>query len=89
MSKWRYTLKAGKELREAIIAEDTEGTLKALGKAWEEIHAQFPDEYDECDLTNDLDNIEMVETEDNDEINYLLDELYDYCDNTRIWVAFD
>lgn len=87
MSKWRYTLKVSSELRMAIADEDIWDVCDALEKAWKEIHEQFPDEYGEFELENDLENIcDARETEDEEEVDYLLSELYDYCDNTRIWI---
>ena len=59
-SKWSYTLKAGKALRRAINNEDPEEILEMLRQAWTEIHANFPDEYDENDLDSDLSDIENI-----------------------------
>lgn len=84
--KWKYTLKIGKELREAIEDDDSAKTIMMLKKAFEEIHAQFPDVYDKDCLQNDLERIENIDEDDNEEINYALSDLYDYCDNTRIWI---
>lgn len=99
MARWKYTLKAGKDLREAISDDDNLRTLEMLEKCWREINAQFPDDFDEDDLQNELDDIEnqkdnvenyedydMTEEDLQDEINYLLDNFYEYCDNTGIWV---
>ena len=94
MANWKYTLKCGKKLREAISNDDAYEVLRYLAEAWKEIHSQFPDEYDEFDLQGDLDEISEIsalgedydlEVED-DDVDWLLSDLYDYCDATRIWI---
>lgn len=87
MANWRYTLKCGTELREAIHSDDYDRTIEMIEQAWKEIHEQFPDEYEDYELECDLEDIEAVrEDPSEEEINYLLSNLYDYCDATRIWV---
>lgn len=88
MANWRYTLKVGKRLRKAVHGENVNEVFEALKEAWREIHEQFPDEYDEDDLEMEIEDIEAVQSDDADyeDIDYLLDNLYDYCDNTRIWI---
>lgn len=98
--KWVYTLKNGKALRQAIADEDQLGILTVLRDCWEEIHERFPEEYDEDDLSdeledidNEIDNLDNYEEYDmtyediEDNINYLLGNLYDFCDAFNIWVA--
>ena len=92
MANWKYTLKCGKKLREAISNDDAYEVLRYLAEAWKEIHSQFPDEYDEFDLQGDLDEISEISAlgEDydleDDDVDWLLSDLYDYCDATRIWI---
>ena len=89
MKRWKYTLKMGKRLRSAILDENTENILSILIEAWKEIHNQFPNIYDEYDLERDVEDIEFVkENDDGDykDIDYLLSQLYDYCDGARIWI---
>lgn len=86
MNSWKYTLKIGKELRKTIEDDDSAKIILMLKKAWEEIHAQFPDVYDENCLQDDLEEIENIDKDDSEEINYALSNLYDYCDTTRIWI---
>ena len=89
MTAWRYELKVGAELRKAIDREDYADVLDKLADAWREIHDQFPDDYDEDDLERDLDDIDIQREDlDPEEIDYLLSNLYDYCDSMRIWVAW-
>lgn len=87
MANWRYTLKCGTELREAIRDEDHDRILENIEIAWKEIHKRFPDEYEDYELYSDLEDIACVmEDPSEEEIDYLLSNLYDYCDATRIWV---
>ena len=89
MAKWIYELKAGADLREAIDNENREDILDRLMDAWIEIHEQFPEYYDDDDLDQDLDDIEMQrEDVEEEDIDYLLSNLYDYCDAMRIWIKF-
>ena len=99
MATWNFKLKSGKALRQAIDSEDIVDILTALEDCWREIHEKMPDDYDENDLENDLDEIEnqldnaenyddydMSEEDVREEVDYLLDQFYDFCDNVRIWV---
>lgn len=99
MANWKYRLKTGSDLREAISDENYEDVLKYLEKSWREINKQFPNDYEEdelnediADIANERDNlynyedydITMDDVEEN--INYLLTNLYDFCDNMGIWI---
>ena len=99
MTNWKYRLKVGSDLREAINDENYEDVLKYLEKAWREINKQFPEDYEEDELNDDIADIEnerdnLYNYEDYDmtiedveeNINYLLSNFYDYCDNMGIWV---
>ena len=98
-SKWNYTLKCGRALRQAIKDEDPVEILTVLQQAWAEIHDNFPDEYDEYDLESDLDDIEneldnvenyedydMTYEDVKNNIDYMLNNLYDFCDSFNIWI---
>lgn len=96
MKEWKYTLKNGKILREAIKEEDYEKILRTLKECYTEILDFFvkeglteledrDDEYEEYTenidmLLEDIDNIEE------EEIDYELSLFYDLCDNTNIWI---
>ena len=99
MTNWKYRLKVGSDLREAINDENYEDVLKYLEKAWREINKQFPEDYEEdelnediADIANERDNLYNYEDYDmtiedvEENINYLLSNLYDYCDNMGIWI---
>lgn len=99
MNRWKHILKNGKNLREAINDDDNVQTLEALKECYKEINrimlSAFDDDYLEnvlSEIDNQLDNCENYEdydmTEDDvqDEINYMLRQFYDLCDDLRIWV---
>lgn len=101
MGRWRYTLKSGKAFREAVDSDDFIATLNALKTCYEEIHQQFPEDFDEYDLDdayddidNEIDNVEnymdydLTQDDVEDNVNYLLDNFYDTCDGLSIWVGF-
>lgn len=96
---WKHKLDSGKALRQAINEDDNKATLKALMACYKEIHKLIPYQYDENDLDNDCEEIynqldncdnyvayEMTEEELQEEINYLLKQFYDLCDDNGIWV---
>ena len=47
------------------------------------------------DIDNQIDNAvnyeeyDMTEDDVEDEVNYLLDQFYDFCDGARVWVELD
>lgn len=99
---WKYKLKNGKALRDAVDSDDFDEILTQLANCWREINQYMPDAYGEDDLEKDLDEIEnqrdSLENYDDydmsyedveEEINYLLNDFYEFCDNTRIWVELD
>ncbi len=102
MSKWKYELESGANLRKAIDDDDNVLTLDALAECYKEIHRRMPEAYGKYELENDLDEIENqrdnLENHDEyemslkdceDDINYLLRDFYDFCDANRIWVKTD
>lgn len=99
MAKWNYTLKNGIPLRQAIHNEEPEKIYTSLIDCFEEVNKKYPEEFDEDELQDVLDDIENAR--DNfenyedydmsyddvvDEIDWLLEKLYDLCDYLRIWV---
>ena len=90
MSKWNYTLKSGKRLRESINADNYEAVLNCLLQCWDEIE-HMSRNLPSCDiyvieiedLLEDMTDGALVVDSD---IDILLDELYDYCDDNHIWV---
>ena len=96
MREWKYTLKNGKILREAINEENYEKVLKTLKECYTEILDFFvkeglteiedrDDEYEEYVENIDI-LLDDVDTIEEDDINYELSLLYEMCDNTNIWI---
>lgn len=99
MNRWKHHIKNGKKLRKAINDDNKIQTLEALKECYKEINRIMVSVFDDDDLEdilseidNQLDNCENYEdydmTEDDvqDEINYMLRNFYDFCDDWRIWV---
>lgn len=99
MSRWKHHIKNGKKLRKAINDDNKIQTLEALKECYKEINKIMVSVFDDDDLEdilseidNQLDNCknyedyDMTEDDVQDEINYLLRQFYDFCDDWRIWV---
>lgn len=96
MARWRYKLESGKYLRQAIEEENIEDIIAWLQTLYQEINAQFPDEYDNSEVEAvcaDLDDIyeDWENGDDEDDIenrlDYMLNDFYDLCDEMDIWVG--
>lgn len=90
VESWKHTVDPdlSREFRKAINAGDLEGTkeaaLKLLGYLEREV------ELDEF-LLDDLDTLRdeftnLDSTNNEEDFDYLLDELYDLCDNAGVWI---
>lgn len=92
MANWNYTGKNGKALRNAIDGENTVKVLKALINCYEEIRSMLTEDdslYDsdiEISIYDIQDRLNGGDTEE-DDVDILLEEFYDLCDEVRIWVA--
>ncbi len=99
MGQWKYKLKNSQALRDAIHNGDLDEVLNQLEVCWKEINQQFPEDYDDRELSSDLDDIEnerdnilnyedydMDYEEVEDNVDYLLSNLYDECDGLGIWI---
>lgn len=90
---WRYTIKSGSNLRKAIDEEDPKKVLDEIQNCCLEVIEKSKDEdlIDEFDrLKNELnDEISMYDEDEIDEgvADYWLGELYDLCDNVRVFVG--
>lgn len=96
MGKWAVTLNSGKALREAIDEEDIIKCFECLKACYQELHDKLPDTFTDVDLDMALEDVDMqlsdLEDPDasedaEDELNYLLDDFYDLCDNLNVWVG--
>lgn len=96
MSTWKYVLTSGGNLREAIQAEDNANIAKCLIACYRELLSKLSDEDKggtEYGLVDDIhDSIGVLsfyamDPDDEDDINYYLDEFYDVCDNVKAWIT--
>ena len=88
MAKWNYTLKFGKNLREAISDNDSEMVVKCLICCYRELLNKLSDEdreWQEFDIEDAIFNLENFD-EDEDVDDYLA-EFYDLCDELGAWVS--
>ena len=96
MKEWKYTLKNGISLREAIKEEDYKNILLTLKKCYKEILDYFVSagltdaedkDYEYEEYTENIDMLlEDIDSIEEEEIDYELSNFYDLCDNTNIWV---
>ena len=95
--KWTYKLQSGVALREAIHSEDLNKVLDAIMNCWRELLDEgyiteqdyYNSETDIEDLRDTVMNYEEYElhyTDVEQEVDYELDNLYDFCDEEGIWV---
>lgn len=86
MSKWNYKLKCGSKLRKVIYDGECMKTLELIRCAYDELlKRKLIDKDDYESYTEDFD---LYDEDDEDSINYELDNLYDLCDALRVWVPF-
>lgn len=93
MARWKYTLKSGSALREAINNDDMEQVVKCLLLCYRELLDKL-DEWDEADYEIDIqDSIGVLmayelcpDEDDEDYLNDKLEEFYDLCDEIRAFV---
>ena len=87
MAQWNYTLRWGKQLREAIYEEDAEMVVKCLIACYRELLNKLSDEdkeWRQFDIEDAIFNLENFD-EDEDVDDYL-DYFYDLCDELRVWI---
>lgn len=93
--KWTYELP--NDIREYIQKEDYNGVLDTLGEYVEMLSRDGKmDEYDKADFMDYIDNqkdnlinyeeYDMTLEDVIDEIDYILDNFYDFCDANDIWI---
>ena len=85
--KWDKTLDTdiAKRLRTAVDEENSRDVLDALKDGYYWIAQQDDFSYDETDAENDTEDFDYID-DDEEEVNYKLNEFYDLCDALRIWV---
>jgi hypothetical protein len=92
MANWRYKLPEGmgKELHDLINSEDDsndESLVEKIRDAYkwiaENVDASVTDTYEYGQVEEALE----LETFEQDDVNALLQDFYDYCDLERIWIG--
>jgi hypothetical protein len=97
MTNWKYTIKGGTALREAIYNEDLEQVAKCLLFCYQELQNKLDTEdkqWYEDDIQDAIEELSEYnpdyEDEDeeygNSELNHLLGEFYDLCDDLLAWI---
>lgn len=102
MRQWKYTLKNSKSLRNAIKNENYLEILKELIKSYKQIVkieikdgiiSMSEEENTLNDYISDIQDyidyelIDIENTNQEEDINYFLNDLYDLCDNLNIWIS--
>lgn len=91
MAKWNYTLRFGKELREAIDKEDIEMVVKCLICCYRELLNKLSDEdkeWKQFDIEDVIFSLEDYDVyEECGDVDDYLEEFYDLCDELGAWVA--
>lgn len=87
MANWKFTLPNSAKIKNLIACEDNNAELlKEIIEAYKSIWNHFGEEEDESILESIQEDIEL-EAFDEDSVNWHLHELYDYCDERKVWIA--
>lgn len=92
MAQWNYTIRSGKALREAIKEGDVTLVVSRLLQCYRELLNKLSDEdrdwkgFDIEDIIEIL-VLYVIDPDDEDNVDYYLDEFYDICDDVRAWIA--
>lgn len=91
MKGWECKCRNGKRLRAAINDDDMVGVLKALIDCYHEIARNYytddDDFAEECaGYVEEINDLLEDGTLEEDDVNYELNEFYDFCDNLNIWI---
>lgn len=96
MANWKFTLPNSAKIRNLIESKDStpwrgwesinKSLLEEIIEAYKSIWNHFGEEEDESILESIQEDIEL-EAFDDDCINNCLAELYDYCDERKVWIA--
>ncbi len=89
---WEYSVSnsVSREFRDAIQSddEDYERVRRAIIAVYDDIHENAPELLDDDDYEDWVtEEAEVVDLDDDDDVNYLLTNLYDFCDNANIWIG--
>ena len=86
---WRFTIpnRLATDFRDSIKDEDYARLKEAIKNIYDAIYDHFKDigSIDEDDIAEWKEEVDETD-EDEQEMNYLLSELYDLCDNIGVWI---
>lgn len=88
--KWNYEIDKDSALglRDAIESEDGLAIAAMIQTIYQEMMDLIPEDIiSDEELQDYIDEIDSIDTDDEEEINYQLSNLYDLCDNLGIWIA--
>ena len=91
MAMWKYTIESGSALHEAIYDGNTERTVSCLLKCYQELYNKLckadKEEY-EYEIEESIEILTYYEADpdDEDDVNYYLEEFYDLCDSVRAFI---
>ena len=88
MAKWMFTLRFGKNLREAIESEDVDAVAKCLIACYRELLNKMSEEdkdYYGSDIEDTIFNLENFDGY--EDIDDYLEEFYNICDDVRAWIG--
>ena len=88
MARWKYTLRFGKNLREAIDNEDVEAVVICLIACYRELLNQMNEDdkdFYELDIEDAIFNLDNFD--EGEDVDDYLAYFYDLCDDLGAWVA--
>lgn len=90
--RWAYTVSdnVSREFRDAVQSddEDFERVRQAMIAVYKDIHENAPELLDDDDYEEWVtEELEVVDFDDEDDVNFELSNLYDFCDNAGIWIG--
>lgn len=91
MAQWEFVINSGTALREAIYDGNTKQTVKCLLRCYKELYDKLSDEdkdYYQYDIEDTIEILTLYDEryDDEDNINYYLEEFYDICDDVRAFI---
>lgn len=89
---WNYSVndRVAKEFHDAVRSddEDFERVRRAIVAVYDDIHENAPELLDDDDYYDWVtEEAEVIDLDDEDDVNWLLTQLYDFCDNAGIWLG--
>lgn len=88
MANWKYTLRFGKNLREAIDAGDVKLVVRCLIVCYHELFNRMSDDdkdWYESDIEGAIFNLENFD--EGEDVDDYLAYFYDFCDDLGAWVS--